>query len=90
MADLTVFWRPGCGFCMRLERSLREAGVAYERCNIWEDDQAAAYVRSVNRGNETVPTVVIDGEALTNPSPAMVLTRLGIERPSSGLRRLSS
>ena len=36
--------------------------------NIWEDPEAAAVVRSHARGNETVPTVVIDGVGLVNPS----------------------
>ena len=40
--------------------------------NIWEDDAGRAYVASVNNGNETVPTVVIDGIAHTNPDPALV------------------
>ncbi|MFC5040662.1 NrdH-redoxin [Ornithinimicrobium kibberense] len=44
--------------------------------NIWEDEQGAAYVREVNGGNETVPTVVIDGVPHTNPSPKLVLERL--------------
>ncbi len=87
---MTVFWRPGCGFCMRLERELARAGVEYRRRNIWEDDEAAVFVRSVNNGNETVPTVVIGDEYLTNPSPATVLTKLGVEPPpSTGLGRPS-
>jgi mycoredoxin len=74
---------------MRLERALGAAGVEYQRRNIWEDDEAAAFVRSVNNGNETVPTVVIGEEFLTNPSPAAVLTKLGMEPPPSiGLGRI--
>ena len=44
--------------------------------NIWQDAEARAFVRSVNDGNETVPTVVIDGRAHTNPDPALVRQRL--------------
>ena len=73
---MTVYWRPGCGFCIRLDRALAAAEVVYERRNIWEDDEAASFVRSVNRGSETVPTVVIHGEVLSNPEPAEVLSRL--------------
>ena len=68
---------------MRLEGALARAGVEYQRRNIWEDDEAAAFVRSVNNGNETVPTVVIGDEYLTNPSTATVLSKLGVEPPSS-------
>lgn len=40
--------------------------------NIWEDPEAAAVVRAAARGNETVPTVVLDGEVLVNPTPQAV------------------
>lgn len=42
------------------------------------DQDAAEYVRSVNGGHETVPTVVVDGHPLTNPDPALVLDRLTV------------
>ena len=65
---VTVFWRPGCGFCSRLFRDLEATDLVYERRNIWEEPDAAAYVRSVANGNETVPTVKIGRKALVNPS----------------------
>lgn len=70
---------------MRLERALGQAGVTYDRRNIWEDDEAAAFVRSVNNGNETVPTVVVGDETFTNPAPGDLLARLGagqVAKPS--------
>ena len=39
---------------------------------VLEGDAGRAYVASVNDGNETVPTVVIDGIPHTNPHPALV------------------
>ena len=36
--------------------------------NIWEDGEAAAVVRSVNDGDELVPTVRIGERFLSNPS----------------------
>jgi glutaredoxin len=44
--------------------------------NIWEDPEAAAFVRSVADGNETVPTVVIDGHPMVNPAPSQVVAAL--------------
>ena len=44
--------------------------------NIWEDPEAAAFVRSVADGNETVPTVVIDGHPIVNPAPRLVVAAL--------------
>lgn len=75
--DVVIYWRPGCPFCMTLTMALRDRTERATWRNIWEDPEAAAYVRSVNDGNETVPTVVIDGEAHTNPSPLMVRKALG-------------
>ena len=37
--------------------------------NIWDDPDAAAYVRSVASGNETVPTVTVGERSMVNPSP---------------------
>lgn len=68
MADeVTFYWRPGCGFCSMLRQRLEAAGVRLDERNIWEDPEAAAFVRSVARGNETVPTVVVSGTVLVNP-----------------------
>lgn len=76
-STVTFFWRPGCGFCTRLRRDLLEAGVELDERNIWDDPDAAAFVRSVARGNETVPTVVAGGRALVNPPAHVVVALLG-------------
>ena len=65
--DVTVYWRPGCMFCAGLFHSMASAGIAHTRVNIWEDPDAAAFVRSIARGNETVPTVTIGEQAFVNP-----------------------
>lgn len=70
---VTVFWRPGCGFCSSLLRGLERHGLGFDRVNIWDDEEGAAFVRSVADGNETVPTVRIVDVALVNPSPNDVL-----------------
>lgn len=73
---VVVYWRPGCAYCARLRAVLGRRGRRARWVNIWQDRDAAAYVRSVNDGNETVPTVVIDGVAHTNPDPGLVRKRL--------------
>ena len=75
--SVVFYWRPGCGFCSRLREQLRGAGVTLDERNIWDDREAAAFVRSVARGNETVPTVVVGGTALVNPPARTVLGHLG-------------
>jgi mycoredoxin len=66
---LTVYWRPGCPYSMRLEARLRLARIPFHPINIWDDPDAAAVVRSVDHGDELVPTVRIGaGRYLGNPS----------------------
>lgn len=77
--ELTLYWRPACGFCSSLRRKLAETELTYTEVNIWEDPAAAATVRSYAGGNETVPTVVVgppgsvDAVGLVNPSVRQVL-----------------
>ena len=73
---VVVYWRPGCGYCQRLRFALGQDAEKATWVNIWQDEEAAAFVKSVNDGNETVPTVVMDGIPTTNPDPAVVRERL--------------
>lgn len=83
MTDITVrvHWRPGCGFCASLLRGLERTGLHFDRVNIWEDEAAAAFVRSVTGGSETVPTVSVGSVALVNPSVRDVLHALAEHAP---------
>ena len=77
VADLvTVYWRPGCPFCAHLRRGMRRAGLTPTEVDIWQDPAAAATVRGIADGNETVPTVVVAGTGLVNPTVAQVLQAL--------------
>ncbi|MBY3794201.1 hypothetical protein HQP42_17560 [Rhodococcus fascians] len=67
-----IYWRPGCIFCLRLRVALLLRGKKAVWTNIRADAAAAARVRSVNDGNETVPTVLMRTEHRTNPSPSWV------------------
>ena len=70
---VTVYWRPGCPFCMTLRRGLRRSGLATREVDIWSDPSAAAFVRAHAGGNETVPTVDVGGTVLVNPSARRVV-----------------
>ena len=80
---VVVYWRPGCPYCARLRWGLRRSNVTSEWVNIWNDPNAAAFVRSVNGGDETVPTVVVGGTTMVNPGPRQVKGELA--RQVSGL-----
>lgn len=78
---ITVYWRPGCGFCSGLLRGLERQQLVFDRVNIWDDPEGAAFVRSVAGGSETVPTVRVGGTALVNPAPRQVLRAVADEIP---------
>ncbi|HJO20519.1 MAG: NrdH-redoxin [Actinomycetia bacterium] len=79
-SDVTVYWRPGCGFCHKLFQRFDRAGIERTEHNIWEDPEARTYLRTVTGGNETVPTVVVGGQIMVNPRPEEVvaLVELGL------------
>lgn len=79
MAALTMYSTPWCGYCHRLKAQLGRAGVEFDEVDIEQDPEAALFVETVNGGNQTVPTVVFaDGSAMTNPSLAQVLEKVGV------------
>jgi mycoredoxin len=67
--SLTVYWRPGCPYSMRLKARLRLARIPFHPIDIWDHPDAAAVEHSVNHGDELVPTVRIDADRyVSNPS----------------------
>lgn len=81
MAAITVYTRPGCAFSSSLMRGLDGSDLPYEARDIWEDEDAAAFVRSVTGGDETVPTVAIGDVTLVNPTPREVVAVVADEAP---------
>ena len=70
---VTMYTTTWCGYCRRLKDQLDREGIPFAEVDIERDEDAAEIVMRVNRGNQTVPTVVFpDGTALTNPSLAEV------------------
>ncbi|MFI9722090.1 glutaredoxin domain-containing protein [Streptomyces sp. NPDC052396] len=78
---VVVYWRPGCTYCIKLRVTLRLTRLRYTKVNIWRDHEAAAFVRSIAGGNETVPTVTVAGKAMVNPSKRQLLTAVGMYAP---------
>jgi mycoredoxin len=66
--EVVIYWRPDCAFCLNLLLRLKFTRLRYRKVDIRKDRGAKAFVRSVADGNETVPTVVVAGRALVNPS----------------------
>jgi glutaredoxin len=69
---VVVYWRRGCVYCMDLRLRMFLARLPYAKVNIKRHPEAAAFVRSVADGNETVPTVTVAGRPMVNPSMAQL------------------
>ena len=66
--EIVLYTRHGCPYCFTLRAGLRSTGLTFREINIWKDPNAAAFVRSVANGNETVPTVAVGDVHMVNPS----------------------
>jgi glutaredoxin len=65
---IIVYGRPGCPGLRPVLNLLHKGGVPYDYVNIREDAAAAARLRALAGGNESVPTVVLpDGRVLVEP-----------------------
>jgi mycoredoxin len=66
--EVVVYVTSWCGSCRAALRFLEEHSIAYVAVDIDEDEAAAERVMSLNRGNRSVPTIMVDGvHALTEP-----------------------
>lgn len=79
--QIDLYWRPGCGFCSSLRRSLDKLGIERVEHDIWADPGSAAVVRRHANGNETVPTVVVGDVGIVNPSAAEVVALVREQAP---------
>jgi len=74
---VTMFTTSWCGYCQRLKSQLTREQIPFTEVNIEDDDSSAAFVMQVNKGNQTVPTLLFpDGTSATNPSLIEVQKRL--------------
>lgn len=74
---VTMYSTTWCGYCSRLKAQMGREGIEFVEVDIERDPEAAAFVESVNGGNQTVPTVLYpDGSAETNPSIGQVKAKL--------------
>ena len=78
---LTVYGANWCGDCRRAKKFLGEQRVHYNWVDITDNDEAIAFVESVNEGKRRIPTLTLDdGRVLSNPDNATLADALGLER----------
>lgn len=76
-SDFVMYSTQWCGYCKRLKSMLNADGIEFTEIYLEQDPDAVEIVERVNKGNQTVPTLVFsDGMAMTNPSMAKVKEKL--------------
>lgn len=76
-SKIVMYGTPWCGDCRRARRVFDQHQTAYDYVDIEQDDTARAYVEQVNRGSQSVPTIVFsDGSILVEPSSAVLTAKL--------------
>jgi mycoredoxin len=81
MSDtIIVYATSWCGDCRRAKKFMDEHGIAYELVDIDHNAGAEAFVKQVNRGNRSVPTIVFpDGSILVEPRTSQLAEKFGID-----------
>lgn len=75
--SITVYGTPWCGDCKRALRVLDQHNAKYEYIDIESDDAARSYVEQVNRGYQSVPTILFpDGSVMVEPSSIALSQKL--------------
>jgi len=59
-----------CGYCVRLKRQMKEAGIPYREIDVDVETQYEQRIIEKTGGYRTVPTVEVAGELLVNPTIA--------------------
>ena len=72
-----MYGTPWCGDCRRARRVFEQTHTPFDYVDIEQNDDARAYVEQVNRGNQSVPTIVFpDGSVLVEPSSATLIAKI--------------
>ena len=78
-AQIVVYGTTWCGDCRRSKRFLDAKCISYVWVDIEENRESLEYVRRVNHGPQSVPTIVFpDGSILVEPSDAELARKLDL------------
>lgn len=74
---ITLYGHAGCPLVPRARVLLERSGAPFEYVDIRSNEAGRLFVRDVNHGNESVPTLVFpDGVVLTEPSNRTLRNKL--------------
>ncbi len=68
MSAIKIYGTGSCQQTQHARRHLKHLGVRHDYFDIHFDPHARTFVRMQNNGKHVTPTVVIDGDVLTEPS----------------------
>ncbi|HKF39029.1 MAG TPA: FAD-dependent oxidoreductase, partial [Ktedonobacteraceae bacterium] len=78
--NIKLYGTEWCSDCKRSKKFLGEQRVHYEFINIEENAEGQAYVRELQQGGLTIPTIVFeDGSVLIEPTNAELAAKLGLQ-----------
>jgi mycoredoxin len=76
-AKIILYGVSWCGDCRRARQIFTEKNVEFVDLDIEQDEKATEFVKQLNRGNKSVPTIVFpDGTKLTEPDSATLSRKL--------------
>ena len=77
--NLTMYGADWCGDCIRSKTFLDENDVVYKYIDIDQDNKARNYVKQLNNGMASIPTIIFqDGSFLTEPTNVELAQKLNI------------
>jgi mycoredoxin len=72
-----VYTKSWCPDCRRARRVIMDFKHPFFEIDISGDDQAREFIRQINHGNESVPTIIFpDGTILVEPKNAALVEKL--------------
>ena len=75
--QVCVYGTTWCPHTARSTQCLKRHGIAFVWYDIEQDKEACAFVERVNKGNRSVPTIVLsDGSILVEPTDAELEKKL--------------
>ncbi len=78
--NIKLYGADWCSDCKRSKKFLGEQRIRYEYINIENDQEGQAFVRKVQNGGMSIPTIVFDdGSVLIEPSNAELAAKLGLD-----------
>ncbi len=77
LANIEIYTRPGCGFCMRALKLLNRKNLAYHEYDIWDELERKKEMLKRANGKNTVPQIFINNQHIGGCDEIMALEMNG-------------